>query len=107
MAFASSFLCAACDRRWEEHETFFESEETRRRGGRPYGMGVAGGLRPLPGPLPAFFPPFALFSAIQWQLQGFPQLGEGGKGCLFLWPWQGPAHILAAIPAKRGSFLSP
>ncbi|XP_032069810.1 protein FAM221B-like [Thamnophis elegans] len=39
MAFASSFLCAACDRRWEEHATFFESEETRRRGGRPYGMG--------------------------------------------------------------------
>ncbi|XP_026540742.1 protein FAM221B [Notechis scutatus] len=37
MAFTSSFLCAACDRRWEEHETFFESEETRRRGGRPYG----------------------------------------------------------------------
>ncbi|XP_070587436.1 protein FAM221B-like [Erythrolamprus reginae] len=36
-AFASSFLCAACDRRWEEHETFFESEEARRRGGRPYG----------------------------------------------------------------------
>uniref|UniRef100_A0A8C5RER3 Protein FAM221B n=1 Tax=Laticauda laticaudata TaxID=8630 RepID=A0A8C5RER3_LATLA len=38
MAFTSSFLCAACDRCWEEHETFFESEETRRRGGRPYGM---------------------------------------------------------------------
>ncbi|KAL8204146.1 UNVERIFIED_CONTAM: hypothetical protein K2H54_068349 [Gekko kuhli] len=37
MAFTSSFLCAACDRRWEEHETFFESEETRRKGGRPYG----------------------------------------------------------------------
>ncbi|ETE59043.1 hypothetical protein L345_15227, partial [Ophiophagus hannah] len=37
MAFTSSFLCAACDRCWEEHETFFESEETRRRGGRPYG----------------------------------------------------------------------
>ncbi|OBS83475.1 hypothetical protein A6R68_22503 [Neotoma lepida] len=35
--FESNFLCAACDRRWEEHETFFESEETRRRGGRPYG----------------------------------------------------------------------
>ncbi|KAM6469750.1 protein FAM221B isoform 4-T4 [Liasis olivaceus] len=35
--FASSFLCAACDRRWEEHETFFESEETRRKGGRPCG----------------------------------------------------------------------
>ncbi|KAJ7335103.1 hypothetical protein JRQ81_013044 [Phrynocephalus forsythii] len=36
-AFASNFLCAACDRRWEEHETFFESEETRRKGGRPCG----------------------------------------------------------------------
>ncbi|XP_044299812.1 protein FAM221B [Varanus komodoensis] len=36
-AFTSGFLCAACDRRWEEHETFFESEETRRKGGRPYG----------------------------------------------------------------------
>ncbi|XP_005078948.1 protein FAM221B isoform X2 [Mesocricetus auratus] len=35
--FESNFLCAACDRRWEEHETFFETEETRRRGGRPYG----------------------------------------------------------------------
>lgn len=36
-AFTSNFLCAACDRRWEEHETFFESEETRRKGGRPCG----------------------------------------------------------------------
>ncbi|XP_053152655.1 protein FAM221B isoform X5 [Hemicordylus capensis] len=36
-AFASNFLCAACDRRWEEHETFFESEDTRRKGGRPWG----------------------------------------------------------------------
>ncbi|XP_068946047.1 protein FAM221B [Petaurus breviceps papuanus] len=35
--FQSNFLCAACDRRWEEHETFFESEETRRQGGRPIG----------------------------------------------------------------------
>ncbi|XP_044534143.1 protein FAM221B [Gracilinanus agilis] len=36
--FQSNFLCAACDRRWEEHETFFESEETRRqRGGRTSG----------------------------------------------------------------------
>uniref|UniRef100_A0A8C5P2H1 Protein FAM221B n=1 Tax=Jaculus jaculus TaxID=51337 RepID=A0A8C5P2H1_JACJA len=34
--FESNFLCAACDRRWEEHETFFETEETRRRGGRTY-----------------------------------------------------------------------
>lgn len=83
MAFTSSFLCAACDRRWEEHETFFESEETRRRGGRPYGMGVAGGLRPLPDPIPAFFPPFALSSATQWQLQGFLQLGGEGVSV----PW--------------------
>nr|XP_028604062.1 protein FAM221B [Podarcis muralis] len=37
LAFTSNFLCAACDRRWEEHETFFESEETRRKGGRPCG----------------------------------------------------------------------
>ncbi|XP_055453617.1 protein FAM221B [Psammomys obesus] len=35
--FESNFLCAACDRRWEEHETFFETEETRRRGRRPCG----------------------------------------------------------------------
>ncbi|XP_028917016.1 protein FAM221B [Ornithorhynchus anatinus] len=35
--FESSFLCAACDRRWEEHDTFFETEENRRQGGRPYG----------------------------------------------------------------------
>uniref|UniRef100_A0A8D2JSB1 Family with sequence similarity 221 member B n=1 Tax=Sciurus vulgaris TaxID=55149 RepID=A0A8D2JSB1_SCIVU len=35
--FESNFLCAACDRRWEEHETFFETQETRRRGGRPHG----------------------------------------------------------------------
>ncbi|XP_057576601.1 protein FAM221B [Hippopotamus amphibius kiboko] len=35
--FESNFLCAACDRRWEEHETFFETGETRRRGGRPHG----------------------------------------------------------------------
>uniref|UniRef100_A0A2K6FE89 Family with sequence similarity 221 member B n=1 Tax=Propithecus coquereli TaxID=379532 RepID=A0A2K6FE89_PROCO len=34
--FESNFLCVACDRRWEEHETFFETEETRRRGGRPH-----------------------------------------------------------------------
>ncbi|XP_032252663.1 protein FAM221B [Phoca vitulina] len=38
--FESNFLCAACDRRWEEHETFFETEETRRRGGRPHGEGA-------------------------------------------------------------------
>ncbi|XP_012923017.1 protein FAM221B isoform X3 [Heterocephalus glaber] len=27
----------ACDRCWEEHEAFFETEETRRGGGRPHG----------------------------------------------------------------------
>lgn len=35
--FESNFLCVACDRRWEEHETFFETDKTRRRGGRPHG----------------------------------------------------------------------
>ncbi|XP_005605664.2 protein FAM221B isoform X1 [Equus caballus] len=35
--FESNFLCAACDRRWEEHETFFETEGTRRRGRKPHG----------------------------------------------------------------------
>ncbi|XP_044877276.1 protein FAM221B [Mauremys mutica] len=38
VSFESNFLCAACDRRWEEHETFFETAETRRKGGRPYGL---------------------------------------------------------------------
>ncbi|XP_037654064.1 protein FAM221B isoform X2 [Choloepus didactylus] len=40
--FESNFLCVACDPRWEEHETFFETEETRRRGGRPYEMSALG-----------------------------------------------------------------
>ncbi|XP_019373831.1 PREDICTED: protein FAM221B [Gavialis gangeticus] len=35
-SFESSFLCAACDRRWEQHETFFESTAARRQGGRPH-----------------------------------------------------------------------
>ncbi|KAM5258435.1 protein FAM221B isoform 3-T3 [Hipposideros larvatus] len=38
--FESNFLCAACDRRWEEHETFFETKSTRQRGGRPHGEGA-------------------------------------------------------------------
>ncbi|XP_030423860.1 protein FAM221B [Gopherus evgoodei] len=42
VSFESNFLCAACDRRWEEHETFFETAETRRKGGRPYGTRSAG-----------------------------------------------------------------
>uniref|UniRef100_H0X5L9 Family with sequence similarity 221 member B n=1 Tax=Otolemur garnettii TaxID=30611 RepID=H0X5L9_OTOGA len=43
--FESNFLCAACDRRWEEHETFFETEETRRRGGRPHGTDTVNNWR--------------------------------------------------------------
>ncbi|XP_065735986.1 protein FAM221B [Phocoena phocoena] len=35
--FESNFLCVACDWRWQEHETFFETEETQQRGGRPHG----------------------------------------------------------------------
>ncbi|XP_058528173.1 protein FAM221B isoform X2 [Ochotona princeps] len=46
--FESNFLCAACDRRWEEHETFFETEETRRRRGRPHGShAVSSWHRPI------------------------------------------------------------
>ncbi|XP_003943837.2 protein FAM221B [Saimiri boliviensis] len=46
--FESNFLCAACDRRWEEHETFFETQKTRQRGGRPYGTDtVSNWHRPL------------------------------------------------------------
>ncbi|KAM4877377.1 protein FAM221B isoform 2-T2 [Thomomys bottae] len=30
-SFESNFLCAACDRRWEEHETFFEMQGNKRR----------------------------------------------------------------------------
>uniref|UniRef100_A0A667I4I0 Family with sequence similarity 221 member B n=1 Tax=Lynx canadensis TaxID=61383 RepID=A0A667I4I0_LYNCA len=49
--FESNFLCAACDRRWEEHETFFETEETRRRGGRPHGKGAGATWNgTIPGP---------------------------------------------------------
>uniref|UniRef100_A0A8C4WUK0 Family with sequence similarity 221 member B n=1 Tax=Gopherus evgoodei TaxID=1825980 RepID=A0A8C4WUK0_9SAUR len=47
VSFESNFLCAACDRRWEEHETFFETAETRRKGGRPYGTRSAGVHIPL------------------------------------------------------------
>ena len=36
-AFNSDFLCAACDKHWEEHETFFETEKERREKGLPYG----------------------------------------------------------------------
>lgn len=35
--FFSNFLCAACDRHWENHETFFETETMRRQNGLPYG----------------------------------------------------------------------
>ncbi|XP_033106457.1 protein FAM221B-like, partial [Anneissia japonica] len=36
-AFNSNFLCAACDKHWEEHETLFEGETERRQNGIPYG----------------------------------------------------------------------
>ncbi|KAI8788982.1 protein FAM221B [Biomphalaria glabrata] len=35
--FHSDFLCAACDRHWEEHQTFFDSEQSRREQGLPVG----------------------------------------------------------------------
>lgn len=38
VGFHSSFLCCACDRHWEQHETMFESAETRRQNGIPYGQ---------------------------------------------------------------------
>lgn len=36
--FISNFLCAACDRHWEDHETFFETEDVRAANGLPVGM---------------------------------------------------------------------
>jgi len=35
--FDSNFLCAACDKHWEAHETCFETEQMRRENGLPYG----------------------------------------------------------------------
>ena len=35
--FNSDFLCAACDRHWELHETFFDTEDSRREKGLPVG----------------------------------------------------------------------
>ncbi|RUS87037.1 hypothetical protein EGW08_005190 [Elysia chlorotica] len=35
--FNSDFLCAACDRHWEDHQTFFDSEKSRREQGLPVG----------------------------------------------------------------------
>ncbi|XP_005100430.1 protein FAM221B [Aplysia californica] len=35
--FWSDFLCAACDRHWEDHQTFFDSEQSRREQGLPVG----------------------------------------------------------------------
>ncbi|KAL0606123.1 Protein FAM221B [Plecturocebus cupreus] len=46
--FESNFLCVACDQHWEEHETFFETQKNRQRGGRPYGTEtVSNWHRPL------------------------------------------------------------
>ncbi|XP_072030102.1 LOW QUALITY PROTEIN: protein FAM221B-like [Amphiura filiformis] len=36
-AFNSNFLCAACDKHWEEHETVFETESHRHQNNIPYG----------------------------------------------------------------------
>jgi len=36
-AFDSPFLCAACDRHWEDHETFFETADERQKNGLPVG----------------------------------------------------------------------
>lgn len=36
--FQSDFLCAACDKHWEEHDTFFETEQERRSKKLPYGQ---------------------------------------------------------------------
>ena len=36
-SFNSSFVCAACDKHYGEHETFFETEDERRRNGLPVG----------------------------------------------------------------------
>lgn len=36
--FNSDFLCAACNKHWEEHETFFETESERRAKKLPYGI---------------------------------------------------------------------
>ena len=35
--FESNFLCAACDRHWEDHETFFDTEKERIKQGLPHG----------------------------------------------------------------------
>ncbi|KAI3383238.1 hypothetical protein SNEBB_009196 [Seison nebaliae] len=35
--FNSAFVCAACDRHWEVHQTFFETETERKREGLPTG----------------------------------------------------------------------
>ncbi|XP_060572303.1 protein FAM221B-like [Ruditapes philippinarum] len=35
--FISNFLCAACDKHWEDHETFFETEDVRAANGLPVG----------------------------------------------------------------------
>ncbi|KAJ8338685.1 hypothetical protein SKAU_G00354710 [Synaphobranchus kaupii] len=35
--FESSFLCASCDKRWEEHQTFFDTEDSRKKSGLPFG----------------------------------------------------------------------
>ena len=37
-AFNSDFLCAACDKHWENHETFLETEKERKEKKLPFGI---------------------------------------------------------------------
>ncbi|VDK38173.1 unnamed protein product [Taenia asiatica] len=37
LAFSSASICAACDQRWEQHDTVFETEEERKNAGRQTG----------------------------------------------------------------------
>ncbi|XP_029438877.1 protein FAM221B [Rhinatrema bivittatum] len=37
VSFESAFLCAACNKRWEAHETFFETKDMRKDANLPYG----------------------------------------------------------------------
>ncbi|XP_069061765.1 protein FAM221B isoform X4 [Pleurodeles waltl] len=36
--FESNFLCAACDRKWEAHQTYFETTEMRRKSKLPFAL---------------------------------------------------------------------
>lgn len=46
--FESSFVCASCDRHWEQHETFFDTEDSRKKSGLPYGKTAEQSLNIIP-----------------------------------------------------------